>query len=359
MRRYVKSLFKINTLTCGLFDNYFKDFRQQKNSASSATSIDKSPQSAFNDTLLLSLEKRYLFDGAAVATATDAVQSSAEQVLPTNADSDAAAQSLLNALNPTNQIDTDNAQKNEVAFIDSRIIDYQSLVDGIGENIDVVILNAEQNGVEQIAATLNGRQVDAIHIVSHGDDGMLLLGNITLNTNTLNDHTNSLLAIGQSLNKSGSDRGDILLYGCDVGRGAEGEAFVNALSDLTEADIAASTDDTGNSELSGDWDLEYNIGNIAADTAFSDTAIAVYDHLFALPISGNQTTNYDGLGLSDTAVINNGTVIDDISYDGWRFNGFGGETGVYAHEGSLTNDVNTTGTRFYTSDSSNVIKLRD
>ncbi|MEM9063786.1 MAG: hypothetical protein AAGD13_25305 [Pseudomonadota bacterium] len=73
----------------------------------------------------------------------------------------------------------------------------------------------------------------------------------------------------------------------------------------------------------------------------------------ALPISANQTTNYNGLGLSDTAVVANGTAIDDLSYDGWRFNGFSSETGVYPNATNLTNNVNTTGTRIYTSDSSN------
>lgn len=72
---------------------------------------------------------------------------------------------------------------------------------------------------------------------------------------------------------------------------------------------------------------------------------------FTLPINGPQTTNFIGLGLADTSIIPNGTVIDDISYDGWRFNGFSDETGIYPFETSLTNNSSTQ-TRFYTSDGS-------
>ncbi|WP_163833579.1 DUF4347 domain-containing protein [Spartinivicinus ruber] len=349
MRHYIKNLFSFTPFK--FFNGNLNVLCQQvKNCSSSLKNTDVSPLPTMYASLLLPLEKRYLFDGAAVATAVDAAQ---QPVEPQPANDDAAAQDLLQALNTANEAENNNDTRKEVVFIDSRVIDYESLVDGLGDNLEVVVLNADQNGVEQIANSLSGRQVDAIHIVSHGDDGKLFLGNTILDVNTLNNHASYLTAIGQSLNSVGNDRGDILLYGCDVGRGAAGEAFVQALAGLTDADIAASTDDTGNSDLSGDWDLEYNTGNITTDTPFSEEAIAAYDYLFALPISSDQTTNYEGLGLADTAVIANGTVIDDISYDGWRFNGFGGETGIYAHEGSLTDNVNTTGTRFYTSDSSN------
>ncbi|MDE1462240.1 DUF4347 domain-containing protein [Spartinivicinus poritis] len=348
MRHYVKSL--LSSTPFKIFNGRLNILSQQANKATSLKRNDVASLPTACASLLLPLEKRYLFDGAAVATAVDATQPPVE---PQPANDDAAAQDLLQALNTANEAENTNDTRKEVVFIDSRVIDYESLVEGLGDNLEVVVLNTDQNGVAQIANSLSGRQVDAIHIVSHGDDGKLFLGNTVLDINTLNNHASYLTAIGQSLNSVGNDRGDILLYGCDVGRGAAGEAFVQALAGLTDADIAASTDDTGNSELSGDWELEYNTGNITTDTPFSETALAAYDYLFALPISSDQTTNYDGLGLSDTAVIANGTAIDDISYDGWRFNGFGGETGIYAHEGSLTNDVNTTGTRFYTSDSSN------
>jgi len=48
--------------------------------------------------------------------------------------------------------------------------------------------------------------------------------------------------------------GDILLYGSNVANDAVGLAFINQFAQLTGADIAASTNETGN--LMGDWILE-------------------------------------------------------------------------------------------------------
>ena len=45
----------------------------------------------------------------------------------------------------------------------------------------------------------------------------------------------------------------------------EGEQFVNQLALLTNADVAASDDLTGHVKLGGDWDLEYQTGNIESD----------------------------------------------------------------------------------------------
>jgi hypothetical protein len=78
------------------------------------------------------------------------------------------------------------------------------------------------------------------------------------------------------------------------------------------------------------------------------------NYLFALPITANQTSDYlyEDTIFTDIQYIANGTVIDDISYDGWRFNSYLSESGVYPAGEVLTNDINS-GIRLYTADSSN------
>ena len=150
-----------------------------------------------------------------------------------------------------------------ILFIDSNVSDYQSLLDGLGSNVEVHLLNNEQDGVSQIAAALQGRSgLDSIQVISHGSSGALSLGSSVLNNSNLENYADALRQIGASLTASG----DILLYGCDVAQGNAGVAFVNQLASLTGADVAASNNLTGSSTLGGDWNLEVSTGKIEAPT---------------------------------------------------------------------------------------------
>ncbi len=93
---------------------------------------------------------------------------------------------------------------------------------------------------------------------------------------------------------------------------------------------------------------------IACFVHSNNTNSSSYDDYFMLPITGNQTSDYlyEDTIFTDIQYIANGTVIDDISYDGWRFNSYQNESGVYPAGEFLTNDANS-GIRLYTSDSSN------
>ena len=80
---------------------------------------------------------------------------------------------------------------------------------------------------------------------------------------------------------------DILFYGCDLAGNAEGEQFIESISGITGADVAASDDLTGAEELGGDWDLELNVGMIETQ-ALASTSFA-----------GVLMTDTDGDGVDD------------------------------------------------------------
>ncbi|MBD2520360.1 DUF4347 domain-containing protein [Nostoc sp. FACHB-973] len=147
-----------------------------------------------------------------------------------------------------------------IVFVDGAIGDVSSLLIGLAPGTEVVRLDAAQDGVEQIGAVLSQRQdVSAVHILSHGNQGLLQLGTTTLSADNLARYQATLQSWGTYL----SADADILLYGCDVAEGAIGQTFVQNLANLTGADVAASVDLTGNASLGGDWDLEYHQGAIA------------------------------------------------------------------------------------------------
>ena len=151
----------------------------------------------------------------------------------------------------------------EIVFIDSRVKDADLIIANLSSNSTVVMLNADSDGLAQIAQALAGRTgIDGIHIVSHGAPGEMQLGSTTISAAQLESHREVLAAIGQAL----TTEGDLLLYGCDVGQGVVGADFVKSIADMTGADVAASTNPTGSSARGGDWVLEYRSGVIQVPT---------------------------------------------------------------------------------------------
>jgi len=187
------------------------------------------------------LESRIVFDGAAVAAVDALAQASSDAAIHPDAVAPVAS------------------ARNEIVFVESNVADYQTLLDGVDPNAEVHVLDASQDGLAQIAGILGGRSgIDAIHILSHGAAGELGLGTLTLTSQNLQEHSGDLASIGSAL----SQNADILLYGCDVGTGTAGSAFMDALSQATQADIAASTDLTGAAQKGGDWVLEVASGQV-------------------------------------------------------------------------------------------------
>ena len=90
------------------------------------------------------------------------------------------------------------------------------------------------------------------------------MGKIVQSSEAISNHANiddyeeQLIQIGQHL----TEDGDILLYGCEVAKGETGQAFIERLSQLIGADVAASANLTGSEDLGGDWLLEVHMGAI-------------------------------------------------------------------------------------------------
>lgn len=156
--------------------------------------------------------------------------------------------------------------KQNFFFIDARVENYQEFVAGLQETDSWVLLNADQDGLDQMVRALSGvKDLASIQIISHGAEASLLLGCTALNLETVQNYQVQLAAIGASL----ASRGDIQLYGCDVAQGAKGEQFVQVIARLTQADVAASKDQTGASAAGGNWALEFAVGQI--DRSVNDT----------------------------------------------------------------------------------------
>jgi hypothetical protein len=223
----------------------------------------------------MALEPRMMFDGAALAT----VASDHHTDSP-SPDADAAPLGDVVAIGAAEPAPS----RREVAFVDASVTNWQDLVAGIGAGIEIVVLDAGGDSLSAMAEWASTHSdYDAIHILSHGSDGALNLGAVTLDADAIATRQADLAVIGQAL---GAD-GDILVYGCYVARGADGMDLVGTLAQATGADVAASDDGTG---TEGDWTLEVSSGVI--ETA--GLVIAGFDGTLAAPASQDFTAETTG-----------------------------------------------------------------
>jgi len=152
------------------------------------------------------------------------------------------------------------ARSGRVAYVfDTSVSGYQSLVSGVSQPADVILIDGFGDGIQKLASRLSGlTEIEELHILSHGRDGALVLGNTVLTNDTLCEYTAELMTLNRALSNSA----DILLYGCEIAKTDKGAAFVAAFAKATGANIAASRTLTGAADLGGDWDLDEQVGQI-------------------------------------------------------------------------------------------------
>ncbi|MBF0297013.1 MAG: DUF4347 domain-containing protein, partial [Magnetococcales bacterium] len=188
-------------------------------------------------------------------------------------------------LEPRLLFDGAGAATLEVAYVDAaHVADLSRLASLVRPGVEVVRVAGDRDGWRAMAEDLQGRSgLTAVHVVGHGAAGKMTLGNASLDANGLEAHKDDLTAIGQAL----TGDGDLLLYGCDTGRGESGRILVDNLARLTGADVAASTDPTGSARLGGNWTLERTSGAVEAAPLLGNGE--GYDHLLTTFDFTNET----------------------------------------------------------------------
>ncbi|WP_151193823.1 DUF4347 domain-containing protein [Cysteiniphilum sp. JM-1] len=210
---------------------------------------DKDSQTGFlpyeYPSLLQELEPRLMFDGAAIETVdiADGV-SDQEQAYILNSleqnENAHATDSLLAAIEADPEgFQTDYSQFKEVVIIDARVQDPHVLINSISRDAAIEVILNNQDGVDRIAEILEKyKDLEALHIVSYGDQSQLNLGNAILNHESILDYSSQLHKWGLSL----SDESNILFYGNNLGEDESGKAFVDQMKELTDKNILTNFD---------------------------------------------------------------------------------------------------------------------
>ncbi|MFS8915471.1 DUF4347 domain-containing protein, partial [Synechococcus sp. H55.7] len=163
-----------------------------------------------------------------------------------------------------------HSAQDELVFIDQALPDLSILLAGIRPGTEIILLDPNKDGIQQIAEALRGRKgVRALHILSHGQAGSIQLGKSLLSLENLSEYASLLSQWKSSL----ADDAEILIYGCEVASGLEGELLIKQLAHLIGADIAASTNLTGYAGYDADWVLEAATSSITTPTIFVEGSV--------------------------------------------------------------------------------------
>jgi hypothetical protein len=238
-----------------------------------------------------------------------------------------------------------------IAFIDSQVEDYQSLVAGVKPGTEVVVLDRDKDAIEQITEILGDRtNIESIHIISHGSPGSLQIGKTRFSLDNLETYSQQL----RQWRNAFKDSADILIYGCNVASGSrafptvrrgfkspshsesrlkptgnnsfiqsstedlryetgnsfpggiaaqtrdlnahldlDGFAFIQRIAQLTNTNVAASKNLTGSAAKGGDWELETRTGEIKTPLVFSPEVLAGYEYVLN---SLKPASNFPSLG---------------------------------------------------------------
>jgi hypothetical protein len=256
--------------------------------------------------MIMPLEPRMLFDGAVAATVVDAAQPDSQPTADAakapsadhpSASQDTHAQADAPAASPV------AVPGQTVVFVDARVKDSASLLQGVAPGTQVVQLDASKDGLQQIADYLDNHQgISSVQIIAHGNAGDLWLGNTYLSADNIAARSEVLAQIGQDMNVGG----DILIYGCYTAEGERGLDFVDSLAQLTNRDVAASINRTG---LGGDWDLEIATGTIESANVLSTQAMSEYQWGLATWSATNNANTGVGSLRAAIASAQNGDIV--------------------------------------------------
>jgi hypothetical protein len=190
----------------------------------------------------------------------------------------------------------DLTKEHSLAIIDTTLAKDQSFTTALQAD-HVIVLDAQTNGITQVTEALQKFQnLSSIQFFTHGSAGQLQLGNTHLDNANLAIYRHDLQQWSNAL----SNQADLLFYGCNVGARERGANFVKAIQALTQADIQASNDLTGQE---GDWDLEVQAGMIEATPVLSGPTIPSIQQTLHLSDNPHAEASADRTIIGETGVV--------------------------------------------------------
>ncbi|MBA54801.1 MAG: hypothetical protein CMK89_10140 [Pseudomonadales bacterium] len=253
----------------------------------------------------------------------------------------------------------------ELVVLDYSVPNKATLLQHLKPGVAVLELSADADGLAQLQAALfQYDALSAIHLVSHAKDGVVLLGNRSVDRSALETDSGFFAAVRHAL----APDGDLLFYGCELAKSEVGETWLDIVANNTQADVAASNDLTGSALQGGDWVLEIERGDIETESPFSEKALRDYSDILAFTgvISFDTVVTVGSYGSSGDSV-GRGSGADNAQFggaggytltmDGSSFNTFGGYGYGTSSENETSITLSFTGGESFTANSIGIWNL--
>ncbi|HNG61139.1 MAG TPA: DUF4347 domain-containing protein, partial [Cellvibrionaceae bacterium] len=158
----------------------------------------------------------------------------------------------------------------ELLVLDGAVPNKEVFYRSIKPGVAIAEINSTAPGLPQLIAILQQyKNLAAVHLVSHAEAGVLLLGNSRINAESFKADIQAFAAIDNAM----AEGADLLLYGCNLAADAAGGDILRLIKNNTHVDVAASNNATGAANLGGDWQLEIQQGRVDAGLPLNERAL--------------------------------------------------------------------------------------
>lgn len=172
--------------------------------------------------------------------------------------------------------------KSEILFVDPAVSDIATILAGLRPEVEAIVLDSSRPAARQIAEALGGRRgLDAVHVIAHGAPGGVRFAAGEWSAETVAGDADDLASIGRALVEGGNLR----LWSCRTGAGAEGADFVTRLARAAGAHVGAATHKVGAAALGGAWTLALGANVAAARPPLTEAGAAMHAGVFPTTVT--------------------------------------------------------------------------
>ncbi|MBE9398610.1 DUF4347 domain-containing protein [Pontibacterium sp. N1Y112] len=222
----------------------------------------------------------------------------------------------------------------QIVFFDPALGDIKQLLQHLPGTIKAISLHSGMDAIEQITAHLRHHQgLSALHIVTHGVSGQLQFCNTVLSGQTINHYWDHITSWSGAM----APDADILLYGCESGKGQPGRQLIEALACASGCNVAASPVPVGHHSLGARWQLSEQVGEVTTPVFTSIAAQNSWHHRLGATLNAADLAvvsyNSDGDDTFALIALANipGSSVIHITDDGYKAG-----TGFDLNEGTST-----------------------